>query len=56
MTAAYEDPAVLARVAAILVNTREAAAVDDGPSDQEPRPAPITTRDGNWGVEVGRAS
>jgi len=57
MNPAYVDPAVLARVARIIVNARGAAATNDRSSDREPsRARDLTCEDSKPGPEVGRAA
>ena len=53
---AYEDPAVLAKAAAIILNARRAGATNADPSDREPYRAPLTTGESNPGAEVRRAA
>lgn len=53
MTYAYEDPAVLARVAAVL-NAGRPPATNEGPSDRAP--GLVLSRKANPGPEVERAA
>ncbi len=53
---AHEDPAVLDRIARIIVNARAAGATNADRSNREPYRALTSASEGTPGPEVGRAA